>query len=83
MQSLSCLKRTSDCWYPNHEEHFVHVFFFNKTQEGEPNRVALSGDDDFGLVYDGEDAEYIFMRILEMDDVTVKKAQQLGMKGDL
>lgn len=85
MQTCSVFKPTSDNWYGNFSGHEsegnVEVTFISQpypfdSQYGDI--CAVSGTDDCSLFYDGEDAEYKFMLIIAMKDVTRKAVLDLG-----
>ena len=84
IHKLECFKKTSDNWYPNHYKELVAVTLFKNSEypacPSNVDRVCVWGNDDCGMEYDGEDAEYKFNRILEMDDVTFKALKDLGLQ---
>jgi len=81
MQEVHCFKYTSDDWYPNFYKHTVLVSY-SPGDGGDDPSVGCSGADDLDYSYFGPDAEYIFMRILEMGDVTRDKVKALGLTAD-
>lgn len=84
MQTCSVFKPTSDDWYGNFSGHElegnVQVLFFNKEgcASGNENICTVAGNDDCELSYEGVDAEYKFMIIIAMKDVTMQAVLDLG-----
>jgi len=77
MIKFKCLKKTSDDWYPNFDGKYVEVSYYSNP-ETEP-LVCVWGNDDSGMEYIGQDAQYIFHRLLEEDDITYKLCRDLGL----
>lgn len=82
MQNISCYKPTKDDWCPNYSGNMVQVFYFNNQASNEDDIVTVTGSDDCSLSYCGKDAEYIFMRILELDYVNMSDVKKLGLDSD-
>lgn len=56
MKKIECFKKTNDDWYPNYSGDRVRIFF-TPLLDGVTYRVAVWGNDDFGLEMDGTDKE--------------------------
>lgn len=83
MQNISCYKETQDDWCPNFSGNMVQISFFNGKPENREDIVCITGADDCEQSYTGEDAEYIFMRLLELEYVNFNSLEKLGVKSDL
>jgi len=79
-----CFKKTTDDWCPNFKDDLVSVTLFKHSQwpasPTDIDRVCVWGNDDCGMEYDGEDADYKFNIILSMDDVTFHGLKAIGLK---
>lgn len=84
MQTCSVFKPTSDNWHGNFSgddlNGNVEVLFFSKDGSSgwHEDICTVAGNDDCELSYEGTDAEYKFMRIIEMKDVTMQAVLDLG-----
>lgn len=85
MQTCSVFKPTSDDWYDNFSgdelEGNVEVTFISQPYpDGGPYEdiCTVAGNDDCELSYEGADAEYKFMLIIAMKDVTMQAVLDLG-----
>jgi len=68
---------TTEDWYPNIAKIFVRVTYYSNP-ETEP-LVCVWGDDDCGMEYIGQDAQYIFHRLLEQEVITRRICTDLGL----
>ena len=78
MIKFTCLKETSEDWYPNIDGKYVAVSYYSNP-ETEP-LVCVWGNDDCGMEYIGNDAQYIFHRLLEEGNITRKICENLGLR---
>jgi hypothetical protein len=73
---FNCLKEVNDDWYPNIDGKYVTVSLY----EGSPESlVCVWGNDDCGMEYIGEDAEYMFHRLLEEPVLNRKVCEKIGL----
>ena len=84
MKRRECFKNSTDNWYPCYDNKLVKVSFMSLGPDGDQYRVCVWGADDFGMERDFDldryqNAETLFTRILEMEDVTQKQLTNLGM----
>jgi len=78
MIKFECFKPTSEDWYPNYDNNYVRIAYYSNP-DSEP-LVCVWGNDDCGMEYIGNDAKYIFHRLLEQEDITRRFCGYLGLK---
>lgn len=82
MQTVTCYKPTQDDWFPNFPGNMVMVSYFNNQKEYRDDMVVVGGMDDCDISYIGQDSEYIFMRVLELEYVNRDELIKLGFESD-
>lgn len=82
MQTISCYKPTQEEWFPNYPGNMVRVAYYNNQKEYIDDMVVVGGMDDCDISYIGKDSEYVFMRILELEQVNRNELFKLGFEYD-
>lgn len=79
MPLFNCLKEVDDDWYPNINGKYVEVSLYVDHPSPVP-LVCVWGNDDCGMEYIGEDAEYMFHRLLEEPILNQTICKRIGLK---